>query len=351
MTGHIIVRDGGLATTVQDLGRPGYQSLGLPVSGALDPVSLRLANTLVGNAEGETALEIRSLGPTLEIEADMVRVALAGTGTPMEIRGAEPRSVPAGQSATVRRGDILRIGATPDTACCVLAIAGGLALPAAFGSRATYLRGGLGGFEGRPLRPGDRLPLANDPVVGPERQLTCALPHDRERRLRVVLGPQAGHFNEVGIKQFLSSRYRVSIQSDRMGIRLEGPRIAHAKGHDIASDGIVTGAVQVPGTGLPIILMADRQTTGGYPKIACVISADLPRLGRLQPGDTVMFEALTVAAAEAARRAEESDIASVIGAIRPVLHGSETLDRALMTENLITGGEWLREEGPGAAIS
>ncbi len=158
--------------------------------------------------------------------------------------------------------------------------------------------------------------------------------------MRVVLGPQADHFTDAGLESFFTGRYEVTRATDRMGVRLSGPPIAHSRGYDIPSDGIVSGAIQVPGTGQPIVLLADRQTTGGYPKIACVISADLPRLGRMGPGESLSFEAVSAREAEAIRRAREQAFLECLDAIEPVGSAAASLAEALLTENLISGGEW-----------
>ena len=345
MTGSLTVRDGGLSTTVQDLGRFGYQSLGLPVSGGLDPLSLRLANALVGNEDEIGALEIRLLGPTFQVETDAVRVALVGTEAPIEVLEPEARTILSGRSATLPRGAVFRIGAISDTGCCYLAVAGGLAVRSVFGSQSTYARGGIGGLDGRALRAGDRLPLNRDaPAPGAERRLTQPKGARKQQAIRVVLGPQADYFTEAGLEAFLSNSYTVSRETDRMGMRLDGPAIAHAKGYNIPSDGIVTGAIQVPGTGRPIILLADRQTTGGYPKIGCVVSADLPRLGRLCPGASIQFSAVTIEEAESLRRDLESDLTAAKASIAPLRDEASSLYLALVSENLISGGEWVVDE-------
>ena len=277
MSPHLLVQSPGPFTTIQDLGRFGRQDLGVPVSGALDTVALRIANVLVGNPETMAGLEIRGAGPLLRVEADSVRVALGGTAAALEILGEAPRIVPGWQSVRLVRGEAFRIGTLRDTATCYCAVEGGFAVPALFDSQSTYVRGRMGGFEGRALRSGDRVPVSRREA--PERgelRLPSPPPYDAGSPVRVVLGPQHDHFTKAAVATFLESSFTVSHQADRMGLRLEGPALEHAGGHDIVSDGIATGAIQVPGTGLPIILLADHQTTGGYPKIATVASVDLP---------------------------------------------------------------------------
>ena len=225
-----------------------------------------------------------------------------------------------------------------DTSCCYLAIEGGFALPAPFGSQSTYGRGGFGGLDGRPLRESDCLPLTRSAASAhPEIGLAKRHGPDASTPIRVVLGPQDDHFTPAGIRALLESEFTLSPQSDRMGLRLEGPMLEHSHGHDILSDGIAAGSIQVPGTGKPIILLADRQTTGGYPKIATVISADLPRLGRLRPGRKLRFAAVSVAEAEQARRDQECDIVRQLEAVGPVDVPREPDTATLLATNLISG--------------
>ena len=327
----------GFHTTVQDLGRVGWQDSGVPVSGALDPLSLRIANGLVGNAPDAAALEMLLMGPTLEVEAESVRVALAGDAAKLEILGESPRALLSHQSVFLSRGQKFRVAGLASSACAYLAIEGGIAVPPCLGSASTYVRGGLGGFEGRALRAGDLLPLVRDKSPErPELRLRRAPEIDRDV-IRVVLGPQDDFFDEANIATFLGSDWRISRDADRMGMRLEGPTLAHKAGYDIVSDGIVTGAIQVPGSGQPILLLADHQTTGGYPKIATVISADLPAAGRRRPGGTIRFAAVTVEEAEEIRRAQERDLAKLLASAETVMQEAIIDLGALYSANLISG--------------
>jgi len=299
----------GLHTTVQDQGRIGYQDIGVPASGPLDRVSLNLANALVGNPPGTPALEMLLHGPTLKVMAESVRVALVGCSAAIEIRSGDARIVPAGRSVRLTRGDVFRIGALRDSVSACLAIEGGLDIPPVLGSASTYVRGAIGGFQGRRLQASDVVPLTLAGVaVRTEYSLSRPLDLALDQPIRVVLGPQADYFTDGAVKTLLSSDYTVSPQADRMGYRLEGPALAHAKGYDIVSDGIVAGAIQVPGSGLPIVLMVDNQTIGGYPKIATVISADIPVVGRRKPGRPIRFVAVDVHEAERLRREQEAAI-------------------------------------------
>jgi biotin-dependent carboxylase-like uncharacterized protein len=326
----------GSHTTVQDLGRVGFQAIGVPVSGALDPVALQLVNALVGNARAAAVLEFLYQGPTLEVQADSVRIAAAGCG--IELAGQPARYGPSWHSLRLRRGARFRLGATHGSVCGYLAVEGSFALARVLGSQSTFTRGRIGGLEGRALRAGDRLPLAR-PEADQRPEVRLAAPPDWRPadRIRVVLGPQEAHFTKAAVSRFLAATFTVSNDADRMGLRLEGPELAHARGYNIASDGIVTGAIQVPGSGRPIVMLPDHQTTGGYPKIATVISADLAAVGRLRPGDPIRFRAVSTAEAETARRALESDIERRMRNLTASPDGSDLNEAALYASNLVSG--------------
>ncbi|HYC14636.1 MAG TPA: biotin-dependent carboxyltransferase family protein [Stellaceae bacterium] len=328
----------GLHTTVQDRGRFGYQALGVPVSGALDAESFEIANRLAGNGADLPALEILHLGPTLQVEADNVRVAIAGGSAEIELQGERPISVGGWRSALLRRGQIFRVHRLGTSVCCYLAVEGGFALEPVLGSASTYVRGGFGGLAGRALAAGDALPLARENAT--ERgELALAFPRESGSSLpiRIVLGPQRDHFTEAAVETLLAAEFTVSKDADRMGLRLEGPKLEHRGGWDIVSDGIATGAIQVPGSGQAILLLADHQTTGGYPKIATVISADLPVVGRRKPGDRIRFAAVEVAEAERMGREARAALAAAIASMAPPRpQGGLDLDR-LNEANLISG--------------
>ncbi len=339
MSPHLHILSPGLHTTIQDFGRFGFQDLGVPVAGALDFAGLRLANALVGNQPGEACLEISTLGPTLRVEADSVRLAICG---PMRLMlgaaaGGERRALEADRSHRLSRGDIVEIGAVAAASVAYLAVAGGFDLAPVMGSLSTYVRAGLGPLGGKPLAVGTVLPLRaatasdSDDLALPEAMAYGGGP------IRVMLGPQQDSFTDEAVATFLSAEYTVSKQADRMGLRLEGPRLAHRAGPDIASDGLVSGCIQVPGDGGPIILLADHQTTGGYAKIATVISADLPRLGRAMPGTRLSFAPVSVEQAEAARQMLEREIERRITGLRPVgaMIGIDLT--ALYDSNLVSG--------------
>ena len=306
----IQVLDGGLFTTVQDAGRYGYQRYGVPVSGAMDGAALRAANALVGNEAGAGALEITVLGPTLQFLAPAT-IALAGADLGA-LAGDSP--VVPWESITVAAGTVLSFTGPRDGIRAYLAVAGGLDVPVVLGSRSTYARSRLGGFEGRPLQAGDVLrvlgthPVADLVAAGlgapARREVAPALRprYGHRHLLRVVLGPQEDRFTEAGISTLLTHTYAVTGQSDRMGYRLQGPKIEHCAGPDIVSDGSPLGGVQVAGDGMPIVLMCDRGTAGGYTKIATVITVDVWRLAQAAAGDEVRFEAIGVEAAHEAVR-------------------------------------------------
>lgn len=300
------VRRPGLLTTVQDRGRFGYQKFGVPVSGAADETALRVANALVGNPQDAAGLEMTALGPQLRFLADAV-VALSGAEVEADLDG---RPVPRYESLRVRAGQDLDIRACTRGLRAYLAIAGGLDVPVLLGSRSTCLVAGFGGFRGRPLAAGDVLAVGPPPrdLRGRGAPEAWRPRHESPVRLRVVLGPQEDAFSEEGRRTFLESEYRVSPQADRMGCRLEGPAVAHTGSADIVSDWIPPGAVQVPGDGKPIILLADRQTTGGYAKIATVITPDIGLAAQLRPGEALRFRAVSVAEAQQVAGALEADL-------------------------------------------
>jgi allophanate hydrolase len=337
MTPELEVIAPGVHTSVQDAGRNGFQDVGLPASGPLDRISLRLANALVGNPPDAPALEMLLHGPTLAVLADSVRIAIVGGDADIAI-GSNARVVPAGRSVRLVRGDVFRVRGFGDSVCAYLAIEGGPDIAPLLGSASTYVRSGIGGFHGRVLRPGDRVPLALAAVdVHDEHALSRPVDLALEQPVRVVLGPQRDYFTDDAVATLLSADYVISNQADRMGYRLEGPALAHAKGYNIVSDGTVVGAVQVPGSGQPIVLMVDNQTTGGYPKIATVISADIPVLGRRKPGRRIRFVAVDVPTAQRLRRKQEAAIRRDIQNLRRVAKSGEIDLAALYTENLVSG--------------
>lgn len=303
----------GLLTTVQDLGRRGHEAVGIPVAGAMDPFALQAANYLVGNPPGAAGLEITIAGPTLRAAADCL-IAVGGAGLGLLVNG---QPIPNWMSAYVRRGWQIEFSGRRSGCRAYLAVAGGIAVPPLLGSLSTYLRGSFGGMEGRALEAGDVLPigpvadsrhlparaareLSKDPA-----QLQHLLPaYSDEPTVAVIPGPQTEAFSTGGLEAFFGSNYLVSPTADRMGYRLQGPAISHQgpdqrTSSDIISDGIVLGAIQVPADQQPIVMMADRQTTGGYPKIGVVASADIPLLAQCLPGQSnIRFQETSVEEAQ-----------------------------------------------------
>lgn len=348
MTPALRVRAPGLLTTLQDLGRPGHQRLGIPVGGALDPVSLRAANVLAGNPADTGALEVAYAGPTLAVEAGDVRLAFAGADAAIEIfsdaEAARGTRIDGMRSVRLRRGEVVRIGSLGGAAVLYVAVEGGFDVAPVLGSVSTYIRGGIGGFHGRALAAGDLLPLARPKATERGDCRLEGLDLAPPPRFRAIAGPQSDHFSEREIAAFFASEYTVGAGSDRMGMRLEGRPLAHAKGFDIASDAIAAGSIQVAGTGQPIVLLADRQTTGGYPKIATVISADIPALGRMPIGAKIAFERVSLEAAQALRAKFIAEVESIAKRLVPLRPSATEVAPRLMHDNLISGvvdaGSW-----------
>lgn len=302
------VLDPGPQTTVQDPGRPGHLRSGIPPSGPVDRASFVLANRLVGNPDGVAGLECAVMGPRFEMRAAGA-IAVTGAEMPVTVNGGE---APRWTSIVVRPGDVVRVGPARAGLRSYVAFAGGIDVPPVLGSRSTYLRGRLGGLDGRALRKGDLVALFAAPLPVPRALAAPPVRFDEEPILRVVLGPQADAFTEDGIAALLGHAYAMLPQSDRMGARLSGPRIAHRRGHDIISDGIALGSIQVPGDGQPIALLVDRQSTGGYTKVATICSFDIGRLGQVKPGQAVRFAAISVCEAHAILRETEAALGRML---------------------------------------
>jgi biotin-dependent carboxylase-like uncharacterized protein len=328
----LVVVAAGPLSTIQDAGRWGHLRNGVPPAGAMDMIGLAAANMLVGNPPGMAAIEFTLTGDTLECAAESARIAVVGDA-PLRL-GDAPMA--AWRSFAMRRGDRLRIGPLKRGARGYVAVAGGFATPDPLGSRATHLRSGLGGGA---LRAGDRIALARGaaPVGGEVALDPSELPY-LDGAIRVVLGPQDDRFTAAGIATFLAGTYTVTADADRMGYRLDGPEIEHLDGFNTISDSIVTGSIQVPGTRRPIVLMADRQTTGGYPKIATTATASLPSLAQLKPGDRLRFVAVDVAGARALLAEQVARLGRIASALRPVSRDPRDLpSEILLAHNLIDG--------------
>ncbi len=307
MTAALLAVEPGPYVTVQDTGRRGWRRFGVATAGAMDLISLTFANALAGNPPETAALEFAHVGGAWEITAESCRIAV--TGGDFKVT-CDDVPLASWQSHVVRRGQRLMIGGAPDAVWGYLAVAGGFDVKQRLGSRATHLRSGLGGMDGRLLAAGDALPLlCTQAADGSERRVFA--PGRPRWPLRVVLGPQQDFFDQDVIESFLGATYRVTHRADRMGTWLEGPRIEHARGYNVLSDGLVPGCIQIPGAGQPVVLLMDCQTVGGYPKLATIITADLPRFVQTRPGGQVRFTAIDVDAAHRFYRSYSARIAGV----------------------------------------
>jgi len=302
------VLEAGLYTTVQDLGRRGFRRLGVPTSGAMDPLALQCANLSVGNHPGAAVLECTAPGPTLRV-LNEATVVICGADLSTTLDGTD---VDLQAPIAVRSGQVIRFGAPRHGMWAYLAVSGGLDVPAILGSASTYVPGSLGGAGGRRLMAGDILGLGERARRSPRRVLSgiAALPTDRPV-VRVIDGPQDAWFSEAGRATLLQHAYAVTVHSDRAGIRLHGPPIAHRDRADILSDGLLPGAIQVPAGGQPIVIMPDGPTTGGYPKIGVVTRTDQRLLAQARPGTAVRFVATTVDAAVEAWREVQNELREV----------------------------------------
>ena len=329
----------GMGTTVQDRGRPGHRHHGLPLSGWLDGPLAQAANALLGNSLEAAVLELRGIGTVLKVVNGPVRIALAGRAgaTRLGADGAR-HALPAWHSATLRDGDLLQLGAA-DSGCAYLAVSGGIDLPPAFGSRASYWRAGLAGVLGRPFRPGDRLPCGGEGDTDPREWRSRSPWEAAAGPIRVMTGPQDDHFPPATLAKFFAQDWQATPAQDRMGLRLQGEALAHLSpaAADIVSDGVTPGAIQVPANGQPIVLLADGQTVGGYPKIATVITADLPRLAHLRPGTRVRFEPATARQAHQALRDQRGRWQQWLATREAFLPPGHIDDAALYGCNLISG--------------
>jgi biotin-dependent carboxylase-like uncharacterized protein len=282
----------GPGVSLQDRGRNGFLRYGVTGAGPMDPLAYATANKAVSNESHATAIEV-SLGG-LKLSVDRAPLDLAVVGGRFAVY-VDDRQLPSSAVFTLTPGEVLKISAGEAGAWCYLAVAGGIDVPLVLGSSATHMRSAMGGLNGRPLAAGDGLQVATPRAA--ERVSGTIIAPWLERSsdvIRVVLGPQADYFDPSQIDAFLAGPWTVSARGDRMACFLEGPKITHAKGYNIVSDGIAMGAIQIPGQGQPIVLMADRQSTGGYPKVATVIGVDLGRLAQARPGTSFRFSAVTI---------------------------------------------------------
>jgi len=304
----LVVEHGGLMTTVQDLGRPGYRHFGVPQSGAMDPLALHVTNLVLGNSPDAAGLEFTFPGPRL-IAVRRTTVALGGADLAPAVNG---RPVPLWSACVLGEGDVLSFAAPRAGQWGYLVVPGGLDVPVELGSRATYVRGGLGGYGGRRFRAGDCLAALRRAPASSLRVPPSQAPRTGgDAEVRVVLGPQDGYFTDDAVEAFLGEGYRLSLEVDRAGYRLDGPRLPHRAAVELLSDGILPGAIQVPAGGQPIVIMPDGPTTGGYPKIAAVVRPDLRALAQLRRGETLRFRRLAWEDAHRPARDEAAYLASL----------------------------------------
>lgn len=315
----------GLLTTIQDMGRYGFQQHGVIVSGAMDTFAMRMANLLVGNAEGEAVLEITLLGPKLSFEEDAL-IAICGANISPEISG---QPILQWRPVYVKKGSVLNFGGCVFGCRTYLAIAGGYAVEKVLGSRSTYLRAGLGGYCGRALKEGDvveaglpsewsrqkmrKLAERGEAASAPGWSISVDVfpQYDKNPTVRVLRGAQFDMFTEESRQALFAEAFQVTPQSDRMGYRFTGPVLTLSEPKEMISESVASGTIQVPPGGQPIALLADRQTAGGYPKIAQIISADLPVIAQVKPGDSVRFMEVSLEEAEALYVAREMQIQQV----------------------------------------
>jgi antagonist of KipI len=295
------IRDAGFLITIQDSGRTGWRRYGVPVSGAMDRWAMTAVNSLVGNPAGSAELEAGMAGGTFCADEDLLAAA-GGAGWSLVVEGHD---LPGWMTVKINAGRSFELRTSGKGRWGYLAIHGGLDVPPVMGSRSTYLRAGFGGWQGRALQPGDRLPVKETPIdvidalAGNQLDPDALPDYGQAITLRVIPGPHTALFSEEGLRTFFGSEYTVSESSDRMGYRLEGEAIAHRGGADVLSLGVLPGAIQVPADGQPMVLMSDAQTTGGYALIGTVIHADLPRLAQLLPGGKLRLKETTAAEARA----------------------------------------------------
>ena len=327
----IRVLKAGMLTTVQDLGRNGYQSQGFSVAGVMDVRSFKIANLLLDNPENEAVLEFTLIGPTLQFTSDTI-IAITGGDFQPTING-EP--APMYTALYMKRGDILKFGSARTGSRGYIAFSSYLDIPVVMGSRCTNLKSKIGGYKGRKLKDEDYIGFRIKRRYLPyflSRKLDLDEFDEEEVTLRVVMGPQDDMFTKQGIHTLLSETYTVTSDFDRMGCRLEGPFIASKNGSDIISDGIAFGSIQVPAHGKPIILLADRQTTGGYAKIATVATVDIPKLVQRKTDHKIRFKAITVEEAQKLYLEEEKQYV----AMRSQIHTpcKEVLDCRLVAKRI-----------------
>ena len=332
----LLIQSPGALTTVQDLGRWGYQAIGMPVSGAMDAPALIRGNILLGNPDNAAALEITMMGPAVLFKDGNGAIAITGGNLQPKLNN---KPVENWQVLPVKDGDILTFGGICGKGFrAYLCVSGGIDVPVVMGSRSTYMKAKIGGLEGRKLAKDDELSTGQQGnfkagVICPEN----LRPDYSNKPLRTVLGPQDDYIKPEGVKTFLSAEYKISSSSDRMGSRMEGDAVInHVKGPDIVSDAIPMGAVQIPGNGLPIVMMADRQTTGGYVKIGVVHALDVARLSQFLPGSSVKFSQITQKQGIEISKSEAQKLNSLRSYVKESINSTPIQTGAM---NIIINGE------------
>ena len=332
----LLIQSPGALITVQDLGRWGYQAIGMPVSGAMDAPALIRGNILLGNPDNAAALEITMMGPAVLFKDGNGAIAITGGNLQPKLNN---KPVENWQVLPVKDGDILTFGGICGKGFrAYLCVSGGIDVPVVMGSRSTYMKAKIGGLEGRKLAKDDELSTGQQGnfkagVICPEN----LRPDYSNKPLRTVLGPQDDYIKPEGVKTFLSAEYKISSSSDRMGSRMEGDAVInHVKGPDIVSDAIPMGAVQIPGNGLPIVMMADRQTTGGYVKIGVVHALDVARLSQFLPGSSVRFSQITQKQGIEISKSEAQKLNSLRSYVKESINSTPTQTGAM---NIIINGE------------
>lgn len=345
----LVVLKAGPATSVQDGGRRGWQRFGLATSGAVDVLASAIANTLVSQNAAAAAIEV---GPSLfeaRIVEGFARIAVAGSPRSIRVGG---RAVAPATTTVASEGEVIQLGSAVDGVFSYLAFEGGIAGTPQLGSLSVHQRGGLGVPVPRGLSRGDTVAIGAAQVSDCERELICPAT-DPGPAIRVILGPQDDYFSRATILKFLSADWRISPASDRMGYRLIGAPLEHAKGFNIISDGTVTGSIQVPGNGVPLVLLPDRGTVGGYPKIAVIATADLARFVQTPAGGSVNFQAVDVAQAQLAARALAQRIATLPAHVRPLRSVTPRpladLNLAGNCVNALDSGTWIDSTTGGHA--
>ncbi|MFK7855135.1 MAG: biotin-dependent carboxyltransferase family protein [Granulosicoccus sp.] len=341
----IVVDKAGLLTTIQDSGRQGMRHLGIPWSGSLVPFWQKMANALVGNTLDNSVIECFEGGLAFTVGNAPARIAIVADkqATISVINDSSKEALSAYRSHTIMPGDQVLINNTGNSRLAIIAIAG-LDVEKQLGSTSTYSKAGIGGLTGGPLKVGDALPIGTEPT-GPHKQCEPnTLPDYQSTEIRVVLGPQDQNFSQAGISTFLESDYTLSTDVDRMGARLDGNVIEHLndQARDPVSDAIVPGSIQVPGSGLPIVLLSDAHTAGGYPKIATVLSIDLPLFGLQRSGAVFRFKALSIDEAIETTRAQHQSLSRALAAITSVIDNtinSELLLKLNLIDGVIDGRE------------